>query len=300
MTIDAKDTRKGAKYTKSLRRKDLMRYKAGRIAVKVGIYFVLTLFAVFIIIPFLFALVTSFTEPTGIFDFKWIPDPFTLENYEELFSGYDILGGFLNTLMYIIPPVFVGVFTSTLAAYGFARVRFPGRQVLFFVVLGTMLFPGVITMIPSFVMFSNVYHWAGTPLPLIIPGMFGSSMTMFFMKQYIEGIPKSLEEAAFIDGMSRGGVFLKIILPLAKVAVIAQIVLSLNGAYNDYLGPLLYVGTEEELFTLQLVLEKIQQRGTPYTLMMAGSIIALLPTLLMFGFAQRFFMEGIMMTGLKD
>lgn len=300
MTIDAKDTRKGAKYTKSLRRKDLMRYKAGRIAVKVGTYFVLTLFAVFIIIPFLFALVTSFTEPTGIFDFKWIPDPFTLENYEELFSGYDILGGFLNTLMYIIPPVFVGVFTSTLAAYGFARVRFPGRQVLFFVVLGTMLFPGVITMIPSFVMFSNVYHWAGTPLPLIIPGMFGSSMTMFFMKQYIEGIPKSLEEAAFIDGMSRGGVFLKIILPLAKVAVIAQIVLSLNGAYNDYLGPLLYVGTEEELFTLQLVLEKIQQRGTPYTLMMAGSIIALLPTLLMFGFAQRFFMEGIMMTGLKD
>lgn len=294
MTIDSE------KKQKARQERSLVRYKASRIAVRVFEYFLLTLFAAFIVIPFLFALVTSFTEPTGIFDFKWIPDPFTLENYENLFANFNIFGGFLNTLLYIIPPVFIGVFTSALAAYAFARIRFPGRNVLFFAVLATILFPGVITMIPSFVMFSNVYHWTGTPLPLIIPGMFGSVTTMFFMRQFISGIPRSLEEAAFIDGMSRGGVFLKIILPLAKVAIITQIVLSLNGAYNDYLGPLLYVGTKEELFTLQLVLEKIQMRGTPYTLMMAGAIVALLPTLVMFGFAQKFFMEGIMLTGLKE
>lgn len=278
----------------------LFRYKAGRTVLLASKYLILTIVAGLIIIPFLFAFVTSFTEKTGIFDFKWIPSPITTENYRELFANYNMFGGFLNTVMYIVPPVFVGVLTSTMAAYAFARIRFPGRQILFFFVLGTMLIPGIITMIPSFVMYSNIYNWVGTPLPLIIPGLFGASMTMFFMKQFIEGIPRSLDEAAFIDGMSRGGVFCRIILPLSKVAVIAQIVLSLNGAYNDYLGPLLYVGTKEKLFTLQLVLEKIQTRGTPYTLMMAGSIIALLPTLTMFVFAQRYFMEGIAMTGLKE
>ncbi|MBQ8885382.1 MAG: carbohydrate ABC transporter permease [Clostridia bacterium] len=280
---------------------ELKKYKAKRVLAKVLTYVLLTLCAALILIPFLFAFVTSFTEPMGIFDFKWIPSPITTENYEKLFTDYNILGGLLNTLIYILPPITIGVLTSAMAAYGFARVRFPGRNLLFFSTLATVLVPGIITMIPSFVMYANIYNWVGTPLPLIVPGLFGAAMTMFFMKQYIEGIPKSLEEAAFIDGMSRGGVFFRIILPLSKTALIAQFVLSFNGAYNDYLGPLLYVGTKEELFTLQLVLQKIQTKGnTPYTLMTAGAVMALIPTLTMFIFAQRYFIEGIVMTGLKE
>ena len=280
---------------------ELKKYKAKRVLAKVLTYVLLTLCAALILIPFLFAFVTSFTEPMGIFDFKWIPSPITTENYEKLFTDYNILGGLLNTLIYILPPITIGVLTSAMAAYGFARVRFPGRNLLFFSTLATVLVPGIITMIPSFVMYANIYNWVGTPLPLIVPGLFGAAMTMFFMKQYIEGIPKSLEEAAFIDGMSRGGVFFRIILPLSKTALIAQFVLSFNGAYNDYLGPLLYMGTKEELFTLQLVLQKIQTKGnTPYTLMTAGAVMALIPTLTMFIFAQRYFIEGIVMTGLKE
>lgn len=285
---------------KESKAKELKIYKRKATLFKIVTYAVLTLTASMILIPFLFAFVTSFTEPNGIFDFKWIPDPITLENYEKFFTDYNVWGGFLNTFTYILPPIAIGVLTSTMAAYAFARIRFPGRRILFFAVLATVLIPGIITMIPSFVMFANLYHWVGTPLPLIIPGLFGAAMTMFFMKQYIEGIPVSLEEAAFIDGMSRGGVLFSIILPLSKTALIAQFVLSFNGAYNDYLGPLLYVGTKEELFTLQLVLQKIQSRNTPYTLMMAGAIVALVPTLTMFVVAQRYFIEGIVMTGLKE
>lgn len=263
-------------------------------------YIILTFSGLMILIPFLFALATSFTEPMGIYDFKWFPSPFTFENYETLFTYYDVIGGFFRTLLYTLPPITVGVLTSAMAAYAFARLKFPGKNLIFYMMLATMLIPGIITMIPSFIMYSNIYHWVGTPLPLIIPGLFGAVATMFFLKQYIQGLPVSLEEAAFIDGMSRGGVFFKIILPLSKVALIAQFVLSLNGAYNDYLGPLLYIGTEENLFTIQLVLEKLQTKNTtPYTLMMAGSIVALIPTLVMFICSQKFFLEGIAMTGIK-
>ncbi len=282
-------------------KKTINKGKRGVIMTKAVAYTVLSLGAFGIIFPFLFAFVTSFTEPTGIYDFKWIPNPITFENYEELFENYNIFGGFLNTILYITPPIVIGVLTSAMAAYGFARLNFPGKEILFYAVLSTMLIPGIITMIPSFIMYSNVYHWVNTPLPLIVPGLFGAASTMFFLKQYIQGIPRSLEEAAYIDGMSKGGVFFTIILPLAKVALIAQFVLSFNGAYNDYLGPLLYVGTQKELFTLQLVLNSLQSQGrTPYTLMMAGSMTAMLPMLLMFIFAQKYFIEGISMTGIKE
>lgn len=275
--------------------------KARKIATAILYYIILTVFALGVLIPFLFALSTAFTEPTGIYEFKWIPQPITLENFETLFKQYNILGGFVNTVLYITPPIFVGVLTSAMAAYAFARLRFPGKDVIFYIVLATMLIPGIITMIPSFVMYANIYDWVGTPLPLIIPGLFGAATTMFFLKQFIQGLPRSLEEAAFIDGMSRGGVFFRIILPLSKTALIAQIVLSLNGAYNDYLGPLLYVGTKENLFTLQLVLSTLQTKmRTPYTLMMAGAVVSLAPMLTLFVLAQRYFVEGIAMTGLKE
>ena len=206
----------------------------------------------------------------------------------------------MNSILYIVAPLFVGVFTSAMAAFGFARLRFPGKTAMFFTLLSTVLLPGVITMIPSYILYATVYNWTNTPLPLIIPGMFGAAMTMFLIRQYFLTLPKELEEAAQLDGMGWWGIFLKIALPLAMPVLITQIILSFNGMYNDYLGPLLYVGTVPNLRTLQLILTSIPTQGyTPYPLMMAGAIVALIPTFVLFAAAQKFFTEGIVLTGIK-
>ena len=163
-----------------------------------------------------------------------------------------------------------------------------------------MLIPGIITLIPSYIMFTNVYKWLNTPLPLIIPGLFGGVGTMFFLVQFMRGLPNELNEAATIDGANHAVIFFRIILPLSIPALIPQIVLSFTGAYNDYMGPLLYVGTTKELWTIQLSMANLQSSyNSSYTLMMAGSMIALIPTLIIFVFSQRFLVEGITITGLK-
>lgn len=267
---------------------------------KIIAYTILITFFMIFVVPFIFALITSFTSPINIFDFSWIPNPIDIANYTKLFSEHQVVRALINTFLYIIPPVFVGIFTSAMAAYAFAKLRFKGKNVVFYMLLSTMVIPGVITMIPSYVLFTNIYGWNGTPLPLIVPGMFGSALTMFFFRQYFLTLPKELEEAAQIDGMHRFGIFTKIILPLSKPVIITQIILSLNGAYNDYLSPLLYVGNEPKLYTIQLLISGLQtSQNSPYTLMMAGAMVALLPTLILFVFAQKYFIEGIVTTGLK-
>lgn len=265
-------------------------------------YIFLTVFAILIILPFLFALSTSFTMRNGIYDlpFKWIPQPFTFDNYSDVFARVDIVRSFLNTFMYIIPPVFIGMLSSAMAAFVFSKLKFPGHRVIFYLMLSTMLIPGIITLIPSYIMFTNVYKWLNTPLPLIIPGLFGGVGTMFFLVQFMRGLPNELNEAATIDGANHAVIFFRIILPLSIPALIPQIVLSFTGAYNDYMGPLLYVGTTKELWTIQLSMANLQSSyNSSYTLMMAGSMIALIPTLIIFIFSQRFLVEGITITGLK-
>lgn len=282
-----------------------------RMLPKIVLYVILIFLAVLWLIPFLFALSTSFAyqfnindgeSVVGIYhkDYNWLWHTITFDNYSRLFSEYNILGGFMNTILYMLAPLFVGVFTSAMAAYAFARLRFPGRDVIFFILLSTILLPGVITMIPSYILFATFYNWTNTPLPLIIPGCFGSAMTMFLIRQYFLGFPKELEEAAQIDGMGWWGIFVKIALPLSMPVLITQIILSFNGIYNDYLGPLLYVGTVTDLRTLQLVLKSIPTVGnTPYPLMMAGAIVALIPTFILYCVAQKFFVEGIVLSGIK-
>lgn len=268
---------------------------------KIVAYGFLIFTGILYLVPFLFALSTSFTKPANIYgEFHWIPQPIDVGNYVKFFSEHNILNAFKNTILFISPPILVGVLASALAAYAFARIDFKGKNVVFYGLLATIVIPGVITMVPSYVLFAKYYHWAGTPLPIIIPGMFGSAMTMFFLNQFFKTLPKELEEAAEIDGMSKFGIFLKIILPLSIPAFITQIILSFNGCYNDYLGPLMYLGATPKLFTVQLVVQSVQTTQVhPYTLMMAAAITALIPTLVLYIFCQKYFVEGIAMTGLK-
>ncbi len=269
-------------------------------------YLTLLLTSLFFIFPFLYALGVSFNDPTSA-SFEWLLPRETIDigSYYKFFveseaNGIPVWRAFLNTILYVSPPILVGVFCSALAAYSFARINFKGKNIVFYGLLTTMVIPGIVTMVPSFLLFQDFYKWDNTPLPLIVPGMFGSAMTMLFLYQYFRTLPKELEEAAQIDGMSRFGIFFKIILPLSFPAIITQIILSFNGAYNDYMGPLLYVNSVPSMKTMQLLIVSTQtSMGSPYPLMMAASIIGLIPTLLLYIFAQKYFVEGVTMTGIK-
>ena len=263
-------------------------------------YLILGILAIFVFFPILWMFISSFKGLNEIYspEIVFFPTKIKWQNYMDVLKETLLVKSFINSLKVVIPPVFVGVVTSAMAGFAFAKLNFPGKNILFSFMFGTIAVPGIVTMIPSYLLF-NAYGWLDTILPLIIPGMCGSVMTMFFLRQYISGLPSELMEAGIIDGMSYGGAFWRIYFPLAKPALITQLVLSFNGAYNDYMGPLLYIN-EEENQTIQIVLNSfISEYTANWQYMLAGSVLALLPTILMFLFAQKYLVEGIAYTGLK-
>ncbi len=279
----------------------------GAILAKTAAYTVLGLFGVIIVVPFLIAVITSLTPEIILIEngFQWFTGFVDIGYYnrvvfsEEFGSFFQCFG---NTMCYIMPPLLVGTFCSALAAYAFAKIDFAGKNVLFALMLSTMVIPGIITTFPSYLLFIQVYkfnEWFPA-FPLIIPGMFGAVGTMFFLKQYFGTLPRELEEAAELDGLGRFGIFTRIILPLSTPAVITQLLLGFNGMYNDYLGPLLYLGGQPDLYTVQLFVNGLSSKLNPcYPLIMAGGVVALLPTMILYLAGQKYFVEGIVMTGIK-
>ncbi|WP_078434713.1 carbohydrate ABC transporter permease [Metabacillus halosaccharovorans] len=271
-----------------------------RLIQKIAAYVFLIIGGFIMAIPFFWMLSTSLKPEGAVFTMppQWIPEKFVWENYWTVLTEANLLRGFMNTFAVIIPPTVIGVFTSSLAAFGFSKLKFPGRDKLFLVLLATIMLPGVVTMVPTFIIFRDL-GWLDTWMPLIIPGMFGTAMAIFFLRQFFMTIPDELIEAAKIDGLGYFGIFIRIILPLAKPAIVTQAILWFLAGYNDFLGPLIYINTPEK-FTLQLVLASFNGYYTSeWTLIMAGSVLALIPTILMFFFAQKQFIEGITMTGIK-
>lgn len=267
---------------------------------KILAYVFLVFLSLLIIIPFVQLILNSLKGPQEIDSTVIFPTVIYWSNYADVLSETVMLHSFLNTFLYIIPPVLCGTFMSALCAYGFARLRFPGKKVLFFIMMATMVIPNIIIMVPAYVMFANFYKWLGTPLPVVIPGMFGSCGCMFFMLQYIRTIPTDMEEAATVDGLSKGGIFMTVLFPLMVPAFVCQVVLAFSGQYNDYLTPLLYLGNDTNLFTVQLA---INQMNSAYNVetekLLAACVLALIPTLVLFLCAQKTFREGITLTGLK-
>lgn len=262
---------------------------------------IIMLFAVFCLAaPFVIAFFVSVKTGTDVYSTTLLPKKFYWQNYWYVLEKTTIIKAFFNTILYLIPPLGVGVITSAMAAYALSRLEWKGRELVFSILFATVMIPGVVTLIPSYVMFANVYNWVNTPLPLIIPGMFGGVMVMFYLRQFMMGLPKELEEAALIDGMNRGGIFFSIILPLCKPALIAQVVLSFSGFYNDLMGPLMYINTKPELYTVQLVINTL---NTTYAKqeeqLLASCFLALIPTFVLFAAAQKYFIEGIAVTGIK-
>ena len=285
------------------------RAKTKRVVGKVLIYLALVIFAIWILAPFSIVIMTSFktwqeaTDP----EFSFFPKEFTFQGYKEVFtytaSAGDfpmpvMLRGFINTLIIIIPPTILGLFCSAISAYAFAKLRFKGKNLLFGFLLLTMMIPGTIMLTPSYMIYDMI-GWTDTPLPLMIPGMFGAATCVFFMRQFYSGIPTELIEAAKLDGMGYFKIFWKIMVPLSVPALFAQGLLGFIGGYNDYFGPYLYL-RDPEWYTLQIALKSFQgSYSSNVPTIMAGSIVALIPTLVIYAVAQNYFIEGIATSGMK-
>lgn len=266
------------------------------------IVLVLALGAIIMIGPLIWMISTSFKNKSGVFQLppQWIPNPFTTEAYTRLLELDTLWSGIKNTVIVSLSVTIVGTFTSSLAAFAFAKLRLPYKNSLFLLLLTAIMIPYPVLMIPQFMMFSKI-GWVDTLLPLIIPGMFGNITMIFFLKQYLSNIPDSVVEAAKIDGAGYFTIFSKLIFPLIKPAVAAQFILWFMGAWNDYLAPLIYLNSPEKQ-TLQVVIANLNAAyaiQTDYPLIMAASVISLIPVLTVFIIFQKQIIESIALSGSK-
>lgn len=289
--------------------KEVKRTKIKHVISKIAIYLVLVIFALWILVPFSIVIVTSFKtwQEASNPEFSFWPKEFTLQGYKEVFtytasanSGEIpvVLRGFINTLIIVLPPTILGLFCSAMSAYAFAKLQFKGKNAMFSFLLLTMMIPGTIMLTPSYMIY-DMLGWVNTPLPLMIPGMFGAATCVFFMRQFYAGIPTSLIEAAKLDGMGYFKIFWKIMVPLSVPALLAQGILGFIGGYNDYFGPYLYLH-DPQWYTLQIALKSFQgSYSANVSATMAGCIVALLPVLIIYIVAQKYFIEGIATSGMK-
>ena len=230
--------------------------------------------------------------------YRWIPAALRWENYARAVTILPV-GRFLgNTVLITVPVMAATVLSSALVAYGFARFRFPGRDQVFSLCLGTMMLPGQVTMIPLYILFARL-GWVDTYLPLIVPALFGSPFYIFLLRQFFLTIPRDSEEAALIDGASPLRIWWSVILPQARPALATVLIFTFIGTWNDFFGPLLYLNSPEKAtLTLGLNLMKTQVLGSgvvEWNVLMAASLLVLLPNVVLFFLAQRHFISGISM-----
>lgn len=270
---------------------------------KVSIYILLTIGALSMILPFLWMMTTSLKTLDAIFiqPKNWIqmyiPTTFIWQNYIDTFKVVPFARFYLNSIIVGVIVTIGQVMTSSLAAYAFSRLQFPGRDKIFFAYLATMMIPGSVTMIPVFVLM-KVFNWIDTYKALIVPAIFTAYGT-FMLRQFFMTLPKDLEDAAKIDGCSFFRIYWTIILPLSKPALATLTVFTFMGNWGSFMWPLL-VTNSMEMRTLPIGLQSFQtQYSTDWHLLMAGSVMAMLPIILIFIFNQRYFVEGVKLSGIK-
>lgn len=228
----------------------------------------------------------------------WIPNPVAWGNYPSALQRMPFWIFLRNSCITSFIPVIGAVLSASMVAYSFARIQWPGRNFWFLVLIGTMMLPGQVTMIPIYVLYSRL-GWINTFLPMTVPWFFGGAFYVFLLRQFFTSIPFELSDAAFIDGCSHLEIWWRIMVPLSKPALATVAVFTFLFTWNDFIGPLLYL-TKEHLFTLQVGLQYFRlQHSVDWQELMAASVVVLLPTLVIFFIGQRFFVQGITLTGLK-
>ncbi|HEY63679.1 MAG TPA: carbohydrate ABC transporter permease [Caldilineae bacterium] len=271
---------------------------AGRVA----LYTVVSVLSLVFALPLLWMISTSLKTDPQVYHVPpiWIPNPIRFANYLEVLTRRPFGLWFLNTLRYCLPSTFGAIASATLVAYSFSRIRWPGRDFLFYVCLSTMMIPFQVRMIPLYIIFRHL-GWINSYKALVIPTFFGEAYFIFMLRQFFMTIPGELSDAARVDGCSELGILLRIIMPLAKPALAVVGLFQFMGAWNDYLGPLIYLN-RESLFPLALGLQSMRssfQEALVWPYLMAASTMIIAPIIITFFLTQRTFVEGITVTGLK-
>jgi len=280
---------------------NFMSNNAKKIAGKASLYLIYTFIGLIFFLPFLWMLSTSLKAGGEIFVYppKFIPTEPRWENYVKAVRAIPFLIYFRNSVFITVMAIIGTVLSSSFVAYAFAKLKWRARDKVFFIVLFTAMFPMQVTMIPVFILYKNL-GWLDSFKPLIIPYFFGGgAFNIFLMRQFFLTIPESLSEAARMDGCSDFGIYWSILLPLTKPAMITIALFTFLLTWNDFMGPLIFLSTKEK-GTLALGLAMfVGQHGTEWHLLMALSVLILIPVVIIFIFCQRYFVEGITMTGIK-
>ena len=278
-----------------------VRRQTGRIIGRTLLYLLAIAVSAIMLLPQVWMLRSSLMDINQIFVYPptWIPKPWEFQNYPAVFDTVPFLQYFQNTLTILIPSVIGTVVTASLAAYGFSRLRWPGRDLVFGILMTTLMLPYAVTLIPTFLIWSRL-GLINTFWPLIVPSWFGGHVFyIFLLRQFFRGIPRDLDEAALIDGANPLQILWDIILPLSRPALVSVVIFSSLFTWNDFLQPLIYLNDDRK-FTLALGLA--QFRGlynSEWHLLMAASMLVVAPVLVLFVVAQRYFVAGITLTGIK-
>ena len=278
-----------------------------QVSSRISAYLFTTLLAIVFALPFLWMISLSLQNPVQFTTYPptWIPKPLTWGNYPHAmtmprrpFALY-----FRNSFIYTFGATAGVVISSALVAYGFARLKFKGRDALFVLVLSTMMLPAQVTLIPRYILFQKL-GWIDSMRPLIVPAWFGSAFDIFLLRQFFMTIPRELDEAAILDGCDYFGILWRIIMPLAKPALVTVVAFSIVATWNDFMGPLIFLNSTEKV-TVAVGLSLLSQMAgdsgfTDMGLVMAASVASLAPMIALFLIAQRYFVTGIAMTGLKE
>ncbi|HXF60273.1 MAG TPA: carbohydrate ABC transporter permease [Caldilineaceae bacterium] len=279
----------------------LQRLGSGEFWWRALVWLVLVAGAIAMALPFVWLVSSSFKLESDIFTFppEWIPNPARPQNYVDALTYKPFNIYIANTLLIVVLNEIAILFSASLCAYGFARIQFPGRDFWFALVLATMMVPYFVLMIPQFVIFSRL-GWTDSFLPLTVPYFFGGgAFNIFLMRQFFRTLPSELADAARIDGCTEFGIYWRIMLPLAKPALAAVAIFTFLHGWNDFIGPLLYLNSPEK-FTVAIGLATFRSvMRTRWDLLMAASTAMILPVMLLFFFAQRYFIQGVVLSGLK-
>jgi multiple sugar transport system permease protein len=254
-----------------------------------------------VLFPLYWMMSTSIKPMTHYYDWppQWIPNPPTLEAYTSLLAMYPWDRFIFNTLAITAVAIVGNLLSSTLVAYGFTYFRAPGRNALFLVLLSTMMLPGVVTMVPTFILFRKL-RWVNTYLPLTVPTFFGSAAHIFLLRQFFRTLPPELNDAAKIDGCSEFGILWRIVLPLCGPVLAAICIFQFQFRWNEFMRPLIYLNSFKK-YTVALALYTLrgEPQGSTPTQLMAGGTLMTLPVIAIFALFQRYFIQGVALTGIK-
>ena len=267
---------------------------------RIVMYLVLIFMAACFVVPFFWLLSSSLKRPSELFEIpvRWIPKEIQFDNYKKMFDTIPFFLYLRNTMFLVLNNILGSLISSSLVAYGFSRLRWPGRDKVFVLVLITMILPYQVRMIPLFVQFQKM-GWVGTFLPLTVPLYFGNPFFIFLMRQFFSGIPNDLSEASRIDGAGEFRIYWQICMPLAKPALATVSIFAFLSSWNDFIGPLIYLQSDK-LYTLSIGIQLIRSKLDPkWEVLMAAGVVMVLPVLIIFFLLQKYFIQGIALSGIK-